>query len=161
MNKKKSKFKKVLGIYTLILVFLAVGFLGFVYYNLKSYENNLLDHLLLRTIHQLKDDDLTGYLINNQVNTNLLSTYKEMTKRNDYQFVLTNENTYDAILDGRPLFTIELSNGIDASVLGLLQYEKYEVKKITPHLEKGLIYYTVKIPSNAKLYVNNILYEEK
>ena len=159
MTKKKSLFKKSLLIYTIILCILAICFLIFVYSNLKKYENNLLDNLLVRTIHNLDKKELQGYLEATNQNTNLLSTYQDMVKRKDYTFVLTEENTYDAYLDGRVVFTIKLNSLGEASCLGLLQYENYEVVSITPHLENGLIYYEVKIPSNYKLYVNNELYE--
>ena len=159
MTKEKSLFKKSLLIYTIILCILATCFLIFVYGNLKKYENNLLDNLLVRTIHNLDKNELQKYLEEANQNTNFLATYQDMVKRDDYTFVLTDENTYDAYLDGRVLFTIKLNSLGGTSCLGLLQYEKYEVESMTPHLEKGLIYYEVKIPSNYKLYVNNELFE--
>ena len=160
MNKKKSIFKKSLLIYTIVLVLLALCFLGFVYYNLQKYENSLLDNVLKTTIRDLDKEQLTTYLKQENKNTNLVSKYQELTKREDYTFVLTDENVYDAYLDGRVLFTIHLKSLGEKTCLGLLQYESYEVESITPHLEKGLYYYKVEIPSTYTLYVNNQEYTE-
>ncbi len=160
MPKKKSLFKKSLLIYTIVLLILSCVFLIFVYGNLKKYENNLLEPMLLNTIHNLDKKELQSYLEQANQNTNLLSTYEEMVKREDYQFVNTSENNYDAYLDGRVVFTIKLNSLGEASCLGLLQYEKFEVVEILPHLENGLIYYSVKIPSNFKLLVDGNVYED-
>lgn len=160
MPKKKSLFKKSLLIYTIVLFILACVFLIFVYGNLKKYEKNLLEPLLLNTIHNLDKKELQGYLEQANQNTNLLATYQEMTKRDDYKFVGTNDTNYDAYLDGRVLFTIKLKSLGETSCLGLLQYEKFEVEGIVPHLENGLIYYEVKIPSNYKLLVDGNVYDK-
>lgn len=159
MTEKKSLFKKSLLIYTLSLIVLAFLFLVFVYSNLKKYENNLLDSLLLNTIQNLSKKELQEYLEQANLNPNLLPIYKEMTERGDYTFVNTENTTYDAYLDGRVFFTIQLKPLGETSCLGLLKYEKYEVENITPHLENGLIYYNVKIPSNYILFVNGNVYE--
>ena len=132
----------------------------FIYQNLKKYENNLLEPLLTRTIHKLEKKELQNFLAQANQNPNQISTYQEMTKRDDYKFINTNNYSYEAYLDGRVLFTIELKSLGEESCLGLLRYEKFEVEKITPHLENGLIYYEVKIPSNYKLFVNDTLYTE-
>ncbi len=159
MFKKLSLFKRSLLIYTLALFFLASIFLLFVYGNLKKYENNLLEPLLLNTIHDLGKKELQGHLEQANQSTNLLTTYQEMTKRNDYTFVKTEDTNYDAYLDGRVLFTIKLKSLGETSCLGLLQYEKLEVEEVLPHLENGLIYYEVKIPSNYTLFVDGNIYE--
>ncbi len=62
MPKKKSIYKKSLLIYTISLFVLACIFLLFVYGNLKKYEKNLLEPLLLNTIHILEKNELQGYL---------------------------------------------------------------------------------------------------
>lgn len=160
MPKKKSIFKKSLLIYTIILFILAGVFLVFVYGNLKKYERNLLEPLLLNAIHDLDKKELQEHLEQAGQNTNLLATYQEMAKRDDYKFVGTNDTNYDAYLDGRVLFTIKLKSLGETSCLGLLQYEKFEIVEISPHLENGLIYYSVKIPSNYKLFVDGNVYDK-
>ena len=160
MDKKKSAFKKALVIYTIVLVLMSIGFLGYVYKNLQKYENNLLDNVLKNTIHNLDKKQLTTYLKQENKSASLVDKYEELTKREDYTFVLTNENVYDAYLDGRVLFTINLKSLGETSCLGLLQYEKFEIENITPHLGKGLYYYKVEIPSTYTLYVNNNEYNE-
>ena len=159
MPKKKSLFKKSLLIYTIVLLILACIFLIFVYGNLKKYERNLLEPLLLNTIHDLDKKELQGYLEQANQSEKLLKTYQEMTRRDDYKFVNTSGTDYDAYLDGRVVFTIKLKSLGETSCLGLLQYEKFEVEDILPHLENGLIYYEVKIPSNYKLFVDGAVYE--
>lgn len=159
MKEKKSFFKKSLGIYTIILVVLACFFLIFVYGNLKKYEESLLEPTLLSAIHHLEKKDLQKYLEDANLNPNLIATFQEITKKNTYDFVNTEEDTYDAYLDGRVLFTIHLKFLGEKSCLGLLKYEKFEVESIHPHLENGLIYYEVKIPSNYTLYVDGEVYE--
>lgn len=159
MPKKKSIYKKSLLIYTLLLFLLASIFLIYVYSNLKKYERNLLEPLLLNTIHDLDKKELQGYLEQANQSTNLLATYQEMTKREDYKFVNTEGTIYDAYLDGRVVFTIKLKSLGETSCLGLLQYEKFDVVEIFPHLENGLIYYEIKIPSNYKLFIDGEVYE--
>ena len=160
MDKKKSTFKKALMIYTIVLVLMSLCFLGYVYKNLQKYENNLLDNVLKNTIHNLDKKQLTMYLQQENKSTNLVDKYEELTKRDDFTFVLTDENVYDAYLDGRVLFTIQIKSLGEATCLGLLQYEKFAIESITPHLEKGLYYYKVEIPSTYTLYINNNEYNE-
>lgn len=157
MANKKSLFKKSLLIYTILLVICATAYLIFVYQNLQKYEKNLLEPMLINTINTIDKNKLETFLKEANKNTNLLKTYQDMTKRQDYVFVNTDKTIYDAYLDGRVLFTINLKSLGEMNCLGLLKYEKYEVEEIIPHLEDGLIYYNVKIPSNYKLYVDNKL----
>lgn len=161
MGKKKSLFQKSLLIFTIVLIILAILFLLFVYGNLKKYENNLVDNFLLNTIHNLDKKELVNHLKEANQSEELLKTYENMSQRDEYTFVPTGNLSYDAYLDGRVLFTINLKSLGEKSCLGLLQYEKYEVEKIIPHLEQGLIYYIVTIPSNYKLFVDGNEYHEK
>lgn len=160
MPKKKSLFKKSLLIYTIVLIILSFIFLIFVYSNLKKYEKNLLENLLENTIHNLDENQLKKYLSDANQNENYLKTYQDMVKSNDLEFTKIKENVYDVSLNERVLFTINLKSLGEESCLGLLQYEKYEIENIIPHLEKGLIYYTIKIPSNYKLFIDEEIYNE-
>lgn len=156
----QGKFKKSLLIFTIILVILSFLFLTFVYFNLKKYENNLLEPFLINTINKLDKKTLTNYLRENNLNENLVKTYQKLTKNKNFTFLNTDTYMYDAYLDGQKMFTINVSPLKEEKCLGLLKYEKYEVLSITPYLENGLIYKTVIIPSNYKLYVNGNLYTE-
>lgn len=159
--KRLSLFKKSLLLYTIILLTLATFFLLFVYGNLKKYEKNLLEPLLLNAIQDLTKKELQNYLEEAGQDKNLLATFEQMVKREDYKFVNTKEHSYDAYLDDRVLFSIQLKALGEKNCLGLLKYEKYEIEKITPHLEKGLIYYKIVIPSNYKLFLDDKIYVEK
>lgn len=161
MTKKSSVFKKSFFIYTITLVLLSFLFLLYVYGNLKKYENNLVDNFLLNTIHNLDKKELQNHLKEAKQSEHLIKTYEEMVKDKEYTFVRTSEFIYDAYLDGRVLFTIHLKSLGEKSCLGLLKYEKYEVERIIPHLENGLIYYTITLPNNYKLLVDGQEYTEK
>lgn len=159
INRSKNNFKKSLLIYSGILGLLAIIFLIYIFVTLVSYENHQINNFLKNTIHDISDDELVGYLEDNNLSEDLLDTYKKITKSDDFVYKKQDDNTYDIYLNNRLIFTIK-SKVIDTKTkLGLFSYQIREATDIKPNLARGLFYYDVIIPSNWQVYVDGKLLE--
>lgn len=157
--KKKSKFKKYLLIYSFILLLSMVAFISYIYIILINYEFNNIDNFLLYTINNLDNQTLSSYLEKNNLNKDDVNLYKDLTKSKDYKFKKIENNIYEAYLNDNLMFTIVTKVDHKVNKFGLLNYDVLKLKKITPSLDRGLVYYNIIIPSNYKLYVDNTLIE--
>lgn len=156
----KSKFKKYLLIYSSILLLSSIAFISYIYIILINYEFNNIDNFLLYTINNLDNQTLTSYLEQNNLNKKDIDLYKNLTKSKDYKFQKIDNNTYKAYLYDNLMFTITTKVHHKVNRFGIINYDVLRVDNITPSLDRGLIYYNITIPSNYKLYVNNILIEK-
>ena len=151
----KRKFKKILIIYSLSVLLVVFLFLIYIFFTLNAYENNQTGNFLKSTINHLSDDTLLGYLKENGKDESLLDTYKKQVKSKDIEFKKQDDDTFDATLNGRVLFTIKTKVVKELTKLAIFSYQEREVVSITPYLERGLIYYDVVIPSNFSIYLDN------
>lgn len=153
----KRKFKKILIIYSLSVLLVSFVFLIYIFLTLKSYENHQTGNYLKSTINSLSDDTLLGYLKENNKDDSLLDTYKKQVKSKDITFKKQDDNTFDATLNGRVLFTVKTKVVKELTKLAIFSYQEREVVSITPYLDRGLIYYDITIPSNFNIYLDNEL----
>lgn len=154
INRRKNNFKKSLLIYTGVLGVLAIVFLIYIFVTLVSYEDHQMNNFLKNTIHDLSDEELISYLEDNDLSSDLLDTYKKITKSDDFVYEKVDDDTYDIYLNDRLIFTIS-SKVVDTKTkLGLFSYQIREVENIIPNLARGLFYYDVIIPSNYQVLVD-------
>lgn len=158
MKKSKSLFKKSLLIYTLIALLISLIFLIYIFITLKNYESIQSNNFIHRTITSLSDDTLKGYLKEANLDESLLSDYKKLINSDNIKFT-KKDDTFTVSLNNRELFTIDTKVVKEGTKLGLFSYQEREVTKITPSLERGLIFYDITIPSNYKLYLDNEEYK--
>ncbi|MBP5684150.1 MAG: hypothetical protein J6X02_02710, partial [Bacilli bacterium] len=150
----KRKFRKVLGIYSLILTLLMLLFLVYIFITLENYESNQSATFLRQSLQDLTDQQLLKYLSENNQDTKLLNDYKELIDSKDLEFVKDGEDVFNAVINDRVLFTIKTKVIGEKTKLGLLTYQEREVTEITPNLERGLIYYDVIVPTNFEIYLD-------
>lgn len=153
--KAKRRFKKILIIYSLSILLVVLLFLIYIFFTLNAYENNQTGNFLKSTINHLSDETLLGYLKENGKDESLLDAYKKLVKSKDIEFKKQSDDTFDATLNGRTLFTVKTKVVKELTKLALFSYQEREVESITPYLERGLIYYDVVIPSNFNIYLDN------
>ena len=106
INRRKNNFKKSLLIYTGVLGVLAIVFLIYIFVTLVSYEDHQMNNFLKNTIHDLSDEELISYLEDNDLSSDLLDTYKKITKSDDFVYEKVDDDTYDIYLNDRLIFTI-------------------------------------------------------
>lgn len=152
--KKMSLFKKSLLIYSGVALLLGFIFLIYIFITLKDYEGMQSGNFLRNTITSLSDDELKGYLTENNLEESLLEEYKKQINSKDLKFAKKDEDTFTVSLNNRILFLVETKVIREGTKLGLFSYEEREATKIIPSLERGLIYYDVTIPSNYTLLVD-------
>ena len=152
---KKKTFKKTLTIYTIILILLSLVFLFNIYSILVNYENNQTGNFLRDSIANIDDETLKKYLADNNQDVKILDSYKKMIKSKDIEFKRgKDDNTFEAILNNRLLFTIETKVLKEVTKLGIFSYQEREIESIKPSLERGLVYYDIIVPSNFKVLVD-------
>lgn len=161
MAKRKNSFKKSILIYTGIAFILCMVFTVYIYFTLISYEANQTGNFLATTIKKLDDNTLKGYLKENNKNESLLNDYKKIIKSNDVKYAKIADNTFEARINGRLLFTIDTKVVANKTKLAVFSYEVREATKITPSLDRGFIYYDVTIPSNYKILIDGKAYDKE
>ena len=150
----KRKFRKFLGIYSLTLTLLMLLFLIYIFITLENYESNQNATFLRHSLQDLTDEQLLTFLNDNKQNIKLLEDYKDLIDSKDLEFIKDKDDTFNAVINDRVLFTIDTKVIGEKTKLGLLTYQEREVTKITPNLDRGLIYYDVIVPSNFTIYLD-------
>ena len=151
---RKKMFRKILGVYSLILTLVMLLFLVYIFITLENYEKNQNDVFLKESLKDLTDQQLLSFLNNNNQDDKLLDYYKDLIDSKDLKFVKVEENVYNAVINDRVLFTIKTKVIAEKTKLGLFTYQEKEVTDITPNLERGIIYYDIIIPSNFEIYLD-------
>ena len=160
-RRRNKAFKKSVILYSLIVLGLCIIFNIYIFFTLVSYENNQTTNVLANSIKKLSDKTLMSYLEDSDKDVKLLSKFKDIIKSDKLQYVKKKDDTYEALLDGRVLFTIETKLIGQKTKLAFFSYEERSVEKITPSLGRGFIYYDVTVPSNYKIYVDGSVLNNK
>ncbi len=168
-EQKKSKFKKFLIIYAIILTILMLAFLGYVLDSLIKYENNQIDNYIENFIGSLKSKKLSKYIDVSQIevsefeksNTTIDSGFKELINSSDVTYKLNSNSTdeqkpiYDIFIENEKILEVELDGSKKENRLGLLTFNVWNVKQVTSKMENGLYTCNVLVPNNCKVYLNN------
>lgn len=170
---KKSKFKKFLIIYVIILVVLMIAFLGYVLDSLVKYEKNQIENYMEDTISELKkvskNKTLGKYVDTSKIEVSefekenmkvddglneLLNTQKITYKLNEKS--KTDEKpTYDIYADEQKILEVSLNGEQKENRLGLLTFNAWKTERIELTAENGLYTCNILVPNNYKVYVNN------
>ena len=150
----RSRYKKSLIIYSSILGALALIFLIYIFITLITYENHQINNYLINTINKLSDQELSNYLSEYNLASDLLEQYQEITSKKDLEVKKIADEEYEIYDGNRQIFTITTKVLKNKTKLGLFTYQEREVVDIIPNLSRGLFYYDVIIPSNYKLYLD-------
>ncbi len=159
---KKKRFKKLLGIYTCLLLILATIFLLYIRKTLIEYENSNEENFIKYKLNKISGTDLEKFIKDNNVTKgeyetstkSIVNSYKKILKNKDIKVEQNEKNSFDVLYESRKMFAIELENVGHEKKLGMLSYIKWDIKSITPYLERGLLYYDIYAPSNVDIIIN-------
>ena len=143
------KYKKFIIIYSIILVILMIGSLSYVYISLMSYESNQPEKYIKNLVNKIKANP-KKYV---DIKEEYVDGYKDILKLSKVT-IEEMGNNYEVLVDGSPIFNVELEKGKSFTKLGLLNYNELSLKKISTTSDKGVYYYKVKIPSSFTLKSN-------
>ena len=170
---KKSKFKKFLIMYVIILVVLMIAFLGYIMDSLVKYEKNQIENYLEATISELKkvskNKKLDKYVDTSKMKTSefektdtlidegmytLLNT-KEVTYKLNEKSKEELKPTYDIYAGEEKILEVSLNGEQKQNRLGLLTFNVWKTERIELKAEKGLYTCNILVPNNYKVYVND------
>lgn len=168
VKKEKTKFKKFLLIYTIILVLLMTAFLIYVADSLIQYEKNQTENYIQNTIEELKKGKIKDYIdISNieksefeKPETDVEEAISEILKTQNITYkksknsIDENKPVYEIYADKNQILEITLNGDKKENRLGLLTYNKWKTEKITNKIENGIYKYNISAPNNYKIYVN-------
>ncbi len=169
-----SKFKRFLIIYMLILTILMVVFLTYVVKSLKKYEElkveNYLDSVMLSLAKAGEKGQLSKYVDLSKVtfskyeNQNIKKdeAISELLKNSKLTYKLNkdsidlNNPVYDVYANDNVLLNVDLNGESKVTKLGILTFQDWKLRKISLADKVGSNGYTIEVPSNLKIFVNDI-----
>ena len=164
-NKKMSGFKKFTLIYTLILCVFGVYALVYVNNALIDYEKGDIDNYLKTLLSDIKNsakkNNIEKYLKLSNIDSDyeeksdLVKGYKELLTTSKLSYKETDEKNIFDLYAGNKLFaTVSLDDSIVEHKLGLLTYNKWNIKNITSYNENGLYSYDIYLSNDYSLFIN-------
>lgn len=164
----KSKFKKILIIYSCVISIIMIGFLIHVFDSLVKYEKNQTDKYVLNTLNNvckkgvcnienltlvqksnfdkdIKVEDALESLIKN-------ADLKVEEKLNSDEF----EPTFEVKLNDNVILEVNLQSKKKLNRLGLLSFHIWQNAKVVSKFQNGFYTYNIDVPSNYKVYVNDL-----
>lgn len=178
MKKKTSAYKKAITIYIIFILILVIMSVIYASCCLKEYEKYDIDNFIKNSVSELSYNDLKKIINKDDL---VLNKYEKLSSKEDmiksiskelknkdkitYELSSNTENNkyqvYDVYFDKVLAFEITLNKGESKSKLILLNYDVLKVKKIESKITNGLYKVNVTIPGSYKLYINNILDDNK
>lgn len=172
VKEEKTKFKKFLLIYTIILVLLMAIFLIYVADSLIQYEKNQTENYIQYTIEELKEVCKKGKIENYidiskieksefekketsiEEGINKILEIQNITYKKSKNSIDENKPIYDVYANEKQILEITLNGDKTENRLGLLTYNKWKIEKITNKIENGIYTCNILAPNNYKVYVN-------
>lgn len=166
--KSWSLYKKSLILFALVVVVMAEGFLIYVSSILKAYEKGDINSYMTKLCDDIKKSaskgDIEKYITLAKISSDyekksdLSKGYKELLEDSNltYKKNPEEENTYDIYSGSNKTFKVTLDNKGTVHKLGLLVYDVWETKDITPYNEEGLYNINIDIDNGYTLYINDI-----
>lgn len=172
-KKGKSKFKKFLIVYTVILVICMMAFLWYVADSLMKYEANQIDNYMESAINKIIKDSVTGkieeYIDVSEMKisefekneTTISQGFEELFINNKITYKLNEESKseekliYNIYANEELILEVELNGSQKENRLGLLTFEKWKIEKITSKMENGLYTCNILVPNNYSVYIND------
>ena len=165
--RRASLYKKSLILFIILLTILSSVFLFYVHNSMVIYERSLIDNYIKYLVSSgkiAKSIDNNGFRVSEYEKKNatiaeglkkLLIDDKLEIKKN------TKESkdgvyTYDLKVDNNSIGTVSLKSKNSYRRMAILTIDEWEVNEINLDLENGIYAYEINIPSNYKLYINNV-----
>lgn len=172
--KKGLTFKKFLKIYIIILIILMIIFLTYVICTLIKYENLQIDNYLANTVQEIVQDGKKGKISNyidiskievsnfESKNISISEAISNLLENNNVTYKLNSDSidlnnpVYDAYIDNKLILKIHLNGEEKITRLGILTFQNWKIDNITFEKENGVYECNIEVPSNYKVYVNDI-----
>lgn len=147
--KKLNKYKIFITIYSVILVIIMIFSLTYVYVTLINYEKNQPKSYIKNLINKVKNNP-SKYL---DIKDEYVEGYKNILKEK-IEIEELDDNSYQILADGSPIFNVKLNKGESINKLVLLNYNLLSLNEIKTTDDKGAYYYKIKVPSSFTVKVN-------
>lgn len=165
--KRKSTYKKALSIFTLLLVVLGIAFLIYVYKSMVVYERNLVDNYIKYLCEsgkigsEISDNEfeISKYEVKNaSIKDGLkkLLKSKDITYKKNSKLSTEGIYAYDIYNKDLKIATVELKEKNSYTKMAILTITEWDVVNIDTDFKNGIYSYEISIPSDYKLYINNI-----
>lgn len=155
---KKSKFSRfyLCLICTLGLIFIVYSL--YVFFTLKNYEANVPETFIYNLLINQSNADLSNSFAKNSTNINDLRDFFISQK---YTLKAQNKLNYQVYNGTNLIYTIKLSKLKKVQKLGLLKYNELKLDSLKLESQRGLYYYTIIVPDNFKVLINNQIIDKK
>lgn len=170
--KKLSTYKKILIIYSGVLIIFLISFLIYVRSCLALYENNQIDTYMHNLITKMgiyaKKGSMSKYIDYEDIKVSELENktstindgYKYLFEKSKmtYKKVSTSEDKkkmiYQILANDKEIFTVTVLKGKEIHRMGLLTFNLLKTESVKANLDRGLYYYDIIVPSGFSVIVN-------
>ena len=168
---KKRLYKKTLLTFTIITSVLGIIFLGYVWNSMIIYERSLVDNYITYLAESGKlteniSDDLFSVSKYEKKNAKITDGVKEVLKSKNLEYKknkeLSNEDiyAYDLKIGDKLIATVSLKCSNSYTQMAILKINEWEVSDIKTYFDKGIYNYTITVPYEYKVYINDKELEE-
>ena len=165
--KKKSLYKKSLILFTLFLFALSFVFLTYVFNTMVVYERNLVDNYIKYLAESGKitdsiDSDLFSISKYEKKNANIKDGVKKLVQNKDLKITKNSKEStdkifaYDLLLHDKLVARVHLKEKDSYIRMAILTIKEWDVEKIETFFKDGIYHYTINVPSDYKVLINNI-----
>lgn len=165
--KRASLYVKSLIIFGVILLILGIVFLGYVWSSMVTYERSLVDNYIK---YLAESGRLTDKVDNNlfevsryeKKNAKITDGVKKLLQSDDLVIKKNSKESkdnlyvYDLKINDNIISTVTLKNTNSYTQMAILTINEWEVEKLTTNFDKGVFNYEINIPTDYKLYINDI-----
>ena len=165
--KRASLYVKSLIIFGVILLILGIVFLGYVWSSMVTYERSLVDNYIK---YLAESGRLTDEVDNNlfevskyeKKNAKITDGVKKLLQSDDLVIKKNSKESkdnlyvYDLKINDNIISTVTLKNTNSYTQMAILTINEWEVEKLTTNFDKGVFSYEISIPTDYKLYINDI-----
>lgn len=165
--KRASLYVKSLIIFGVILLILGIVFLGYVWSSMVTYERSLVDNYIK---YLAESGRLTDEVDNNlfevsryeKKNAKITDGVKKLLQSDDLVIKKNSKESkdnlyvYDLKINDNIISTVTLKNTNSYTQMAILTINEWEVEKLTTNFDKGVFNYEISIPTDYKLYINDI-----
>ncbi len=157
--KKLSLYQKSLIIYTSVILVICSLILGYVYETMKLYEQNLPENYLKELVQNgnlLKKQKALAINVNKyeKEGANYKDALSKLYQDKNLEIVKNNDN-YDIVVNDKVITQVKLKKINSYRRLFILTINEWEIDKIKNYLEDGIYNFTLEVPENYEVIINN------
>ena len=157
-RRSKSRFRKFYCIYLGVLAVLLVMALCYVYFTLISLEKNQPENFVKASLVNLTDDEIKSlftYNENYESSNDYVNNIRSFFKHSKYEIKKEDHMVYGVYNQDNLIIKVTLKSNNHVSKLGLIVYDELVLEKVEGNEQKELFSYTIKVPSNYSVTINN------